>query len=280
MDTNMNSTDQNIRKVVSYYNEFDEQARLSSPWGQIEFLRTQELVRRYLKNPPAVVLDVGGATGRYACWLAQNGHQVHLIDPVPRHVRQAQEASTAQPETPIASCSLGDARYLGFEDGAADGVLLFGPLYHLIRSEDRYQSLKEAHRVLKPGGHVFAVGISRFASTIDGLATGSFLDPEFQEIMRGDLENGQHRNPTDNLAYFMDTFLHHPDELKAEVTAAGFEALALLAVEGISYMVANFDKNWEIEDRRSFLLEIIAATEQEPSLIGASPHILCVGRKG
>ena len=227
----------------------------------------------------ATCLAVGGAAGRYASWLAKGGYEVHLVDPVPVHVQQAQAASDAQPETPIASCTLGDARELEFEDAGADAILLLGPLYHLVEPQDRARALSEAFRVLKPGGHLFAVGISRFASTIDGLDSGYFLDPVFQEIMRRDLEDGQHRNPTDNSAYFMDTFFHHPDELKAEVAGAGFEIAGLLAVEGISYMMTDFDKNWNIESRREFLLEIIAKLEAEPSLIGASPHIMCVGVK-
>jgi len=102
---------------------------------------------------------------------------------------------------------------------------------------------------------------------------------EYEMTVEGDLESGEHRNPTDNPAYFMDTFFHHPDELKVEVEDAGFESVELFAIEGISYMVDDFDANWEVEENREFLLEIVEKTEQEPSLIGASPHILCVGVK-
>jgi len=266
-------------KVVEYYNEYDEQARLSDNFGQIEFIRTQMIISRYLQPLPAVVLDVGGAAGRYSCWLAKEGYKVHLIDPVPLHIKQAQEASDAQSETPIASCNIGDARQLEFDDEIADAVLLLGPLYHLVDYQERNRSLSEAYRVLKTGGYLFAAGISRFASTIDGLASGYFLDPEFQKIIKRDLEDGQHRNPTDNPAYFMNTFFHHPDELKAEVTRAGFEITGLFAVEGISYLMKDFDKNWNIESHREFLLGILSKIDKEPSLVGASPHIMCVGVK-
>lgn len=269
----------NKDKVVDYYSGFDEQTRLSDNWGQIEFLRSQNIISRYLKKTSSVILDVGGAAGRYSCWLAKEGHEVHLIDPVPLHIQQAQAASDAQPETPLVSCNVGDARQLEFDDEIADVVLLLGPLYHLVESEDRNRCLSEAYRVLKRGGHLFAVGISRFASTIDGLDSGYFLDPAFRKIMRDDLESGQHRNPTKHPAYFMDTFFHHPDELRAEVAGSGFEIAGLFAVEGISYLMKDFDKNWDIEDNREFLLEIIGKIEEEASLIGASPHIMCVGVK-
>ena len=269
----------NKDKVVAYYSDFDEQMRLSDNWGQVEFLRTQHIISRYLKNPPSIILDVGGAAGRYSCWLATAGYEVHLIDSVPLHIRQAQAASDAQPEAPLASCKIGDARQLEFDDEMADVVLLLGPLYHLVEPEDRHRSLMEAYRVLKSGGHLFAVGISRFASTIDGLDSGYFLDPVFRQIMQGDLETGQHRNPTKHPAYFTDTFFHHPDELKAEVASAGFETAGLFAVEGISYLMKDFEKSWNVESYREFLLDIIGKIEQEPSLIGASPHIMCVGVK-
>ena len=275
----MNQSVNNKDKVVEYYNGFDEQARLSNNWGQIEFLRTQNIISRYLKKVPSVILDVGGAAGRYSCWLALEGHEVHLIDPVPLHIQQAQAASDAQPKAPLASCSVGDARQLELDDEIADAVLLLGPLYHLVESEDRKRCLSEAYRVLKTGGHLFAVGISRFASTIDGLDSGYFLDPLFRKIMQDDLETGQHRNPTEHPAYFMDTFFHHPDELKAEVAGSRFKIAGLFAVEGISYLMKDLEKNWNIEGYREFLLEIIGKIEEEASLIGASPHIMCVGVK-
>jgi ubiquinone/menaquinone biosynthesis C-methylase UbiE len=272
-------TDNPIDKVVSYYSEHDEQGRLTDLWGQIEFIRTQNIISRYLKEPPAIVLDVGGAAGRYACWLAREGYQVHLIDPVPLHIQQAQAASDAQPKTPIASCKIGDARQLEFDDSCADAVLLLGPLYHLVEAGDRHCSIAEAYRVLKTGGYLFAVGISRFASTIDGLVSGYYLDPLFRKIMRHDLETGQHRNPTATPGYFMEAFFHHPDELRAEVAVAGLEIAGFYAVEGISYMMKDLTENYKVDSHREFLLEIIAKVEQEPSLIGASPHMMCVGVK-
>ncbi len=123
------------------------------------------------------------------------------------------------------------------------------------------------------------MGISRFASTVDGLESGYFLDPVFQKIMYDDLETGQHRNPIKNPVYFMDTYFHHPDELKSEVSGSGFKIEGVIAVEGISYLMKDLEKNWENENYREFLLDIIRRIEKEPSLIGASPHIMCVGVK-
>jgi len=265
--------------LTTYYNQYDEASRLSGPWGQIEFTRTQELITRYLPPPPALILDVGGAAGRYACWLAALGYRVHLVDPVPRHVQQAQAASAAQPTRPLVSCTLGDARRLACADGSADAILLMGPLYHLTEPCERHQALRETIRTLVPGGVLFAAAISRFASTLDGLQSGYFRDPAFQAIMRQDLATGQHRNPTGNPAYFTDTFFHHPRELRDEIAAAGFQVTALLAVEGLSYLMQDLSVHWGDPDYRRFLLEILAATESEPTLLGASPHLLCIAKK-
>ena len=276
----MSHSDETLNNVVAYYgNLTNEQARLSDAWGQIEYVRTQRIIRRYLKRPPALVLDIGGAAGRYACWLAREGYEVHLVDPVPLHIQQAQMASAAQPKTPLASCTIGDARRLEFDDEIADAVLLMGPLYHLVEASERRQALAEARRVLKPGGRVFAVGISKFASSIDGLASGFFQDPVFREIMLRDLADGQHRNPAQKRGYFTTAFFHYPAELADEVARAGFRKTALLAIEGMSYLVQDLAGLWGNDDLRAFVLDLIGKLEGEPSLIGASPHLMCVAEK-
>ena len=78
----------------AYYDRGTEQGRLAD-WGRLEFLRTRELLARFLPAPPATVLDVGGAAGAYALPLAAEGYEVHLLDPVALHVEQARAASAA-----------------------------------------------------------------------------------------------------------------------------------------------------------------------------------------
>lgn len=272
--------DKKIEKLIAYYSESDEKSRLAKAFGQVEFVRSQNIIGRYLKAPPAVVLDVGGAAGMYSCWLAKEGYRVHLVDIVPLHIEQARQASASQPDAPLASISLGDACDLEFEDAFADAVLLLGPLYHLLEQEDRFLALEEAYRVLKPGGYLFAAGISQFVSTITGLVSGTCFDPVFRRIMLDDLASGQHRNPTNHPDYFMDTYYHHPDALREEVIWAGFEVVDLLAIEGVSYMLKDFEACWVEDEKRAFLLEVLGKLEGEPSLLGASPHIMCVGVKG
>ena len=84
---------QNLKTLVAHYTDAAEQVRLASPWGQLELQRTQALLKQYLPPVPATILDVGGGAGVYSLWLADQGHIVHLVDPVPKHVEQAMAAS-------------------------------------------------------------------------------------------------------------------------------------------------------------------------------------------
>lgn len=264
--------------VASHYTRVSEAGRLDSDRGPLELARTQEIVSRHLGPAPLTILDVGGAAGRYACWLAAEGHQVHLVDALALHVEQALAASAAQPERPLASARVGDARRLDHEDASVDAVLLLGPLYHLTERADRLAAIREARRVLRSGGLLFAAGISRFASLLDGLVRDLLSDPDFETIVERDLRDGQHRNPTAR-DYFTTAFFHLPSELAAEVTEAGFSVVELVGVEGPGWVLQDFAARWADPVHRRRLLWAARAVEQEISLLGMSSHLLAVGRR-
>ena len=266
-------------RILRFYSETDEASRLGTGWFRLEQERTRELLLRHLPAAPATVLDVGGGSGVYACWLASRGYQVHLIDPVAKHVEQARAASEIQPEHSLASAEVGDARFLPQADRSADAILLLGPLYHLVEKNDRIACLRETHRVLRPGGIVCGAGISRFASLFDSLSSGFFDDPEFAPILGRDLEDGQHRNPTSNPIYFTDAYFHRPGEMSRELLAAGFEVLAVVAIEGPGWLARDFNRLWDDETQHHRLIAAIRKVEREPSILGASAHIMAVGRK-
>ena len=168
-------------EIVAHYKQGAEIQRLSSSLGQLEETRMRELIARHLPATSAVVYDVGGGPGSYACWLARRGYEVHLVDPVPLHVEQATAASQNQPDHPIAELRVGDARHLDRVDNSVDVILMLGPLYHLTERSQRIAALRESYRILRKGGIIFAVAISRYASTLHGMIDGN-TDPEFINI--------------------------------------------------------------------------------------------------
>jgi len=267
------------QEILRYYALGLERDRLDEDYCPLERARTRELILRHLPPPPGVILDVGGAAGAYAFWLAERGDEVHLVDPVPLHVEQAEKASRSRETGRLASARVGDARRLDFADASADAVLLLGPLYHLTERDERRAALGEARRVLRPGGWLFAAAISRFASLLDGLRGLAFEDDAFARIVERDLTDGQHRNDTNNALYFTTAFFHHPGELSAEVREAGFDLDGIFAVEGPGAFVPGFQRRWKDPRQREQLLELLRRVEREPALLGASPHLLAVGQR-
>lgn len=266
-------------EIVAHYGQAQEAERLSRGHGPLEAERTRELLQRHLPPAPGVVLDIGGGPGAYACWLASRGYTVHLIDAMPLHVDQARQASARQPDHPLASVRLGDARRLETADTSADAVLLMGPLYHLTERSERVLALREAWRVLRPGGLAVVVGISRFASLLSGLAEGLLGNPDALAIVTKDLRSGQHRNPTPRPEWFTTGYFHHPAELPAEVREAGFEVEETVGVEGIGWVLPDLPRRWADPTLRAQLLWAARAVEREPSLLGASAHIMTLGRR-
>lgn len=273
----MENSDKHREAIHYYYNQGREEARLFNGIGLIEQFRTQELMSRHL---PATgkILDIGGGAGVYALWLAAQGYKVDLIDYIPLHIEQALAASANQADAPLHSATVGDARDLKVTNHSYDAVLMLGPLYHLHEQSDRLQALREAHRVLKPDGFLFAAGISRYASFLDGLVK-QFVDPGFVELIREDLTTGHHSNPQRVQGYFTTAYFHHPDELKQEVQTAGFVCDTILAIEGPMWGDERIMPIWEDESRRQSLLEFIRLIESEPTLIGASPHVMAIAQK-
>ena len=263
-------------EISEYYQRGLEQERLRNPWGELERVRTLAIIEGHLPAPPATILDVGGAAGAYAFALAERGYRVHLVDPVELHLEQARAREKASGMR-LASITQGDARRLEFAAGSADAALLLGPLYHLTEREDRLRALAEARRVLRPGGVVFAAGISRFASLMDGLGRGFFADAEFRAIVEGDLRDGRHRNPTQRAEYFTTAYFHRPQELAEELMEAGFAGAKVLGIEGPVWSASGFRAAWEDRAQREKLLEFLAAVENEGSVVGASAHLMGIG---
>jgi ubiquinone/menaquinone biosynthesis C-methylase UbiE len=263
--------------IAEFYDKAPEEDRLEQGPSLLEALRTRELIRRYAPAPPATVVDIGGAAGAYALWLAETGYAVHLLDPVPRLITEARRRSAAS-SRPLASSEIGDARATNLADASADIVLLLGPLYHLTTDTDRARALVEARRILKPGGRLFAAAISRWASALDGLVRDLFQDPAFGAIVDEDVREGQHRNPTGRLDYFTTAYFHRPEDLATEALNAGLLVDGVFGIEGPGWLLPDVQARLADPRRREDLLRVARVAEAEPSLIGVSAHLLLVGR--
>jgi len=269
------SLDSSFRR---HYQSGVEKDRLLKGGPRLEFYRTKQILSRYLPKRPAAILDIGGATGIYSRWMAELGHSVHLVDVFPPHIREARKLDRDS-KNPLSSIKVGDARKLRFDDDSMDAVLLFGPMFHLVRKRERMVALSEARRVLKPGGLLFATAITRFASAMDGVRRGFIQDPAFMKIVERDLATGQHRNPTGKLEYFTTSFFHHPDELEAEVRKGKFRAVRVYAIESFLWLVPDRGRIWMDDKFRTRVMKILERIELEPSLKGIGDHLLAVGRK-
>ncbi len=263
-------------EIDRYYSrEWDEDARIRSGLNQLEFIRTREIVRRFLPEGPLRILDVGGGGGVHSEWLLADGHAVTLIDPVERHVA---EAGASLGHNDGFAAELGDGRSLLHPDGSFDVVLLFGPLYHLTDRADRIQAWQEGVRVLRPGGLIYGAAISRFASLVSGMSEGMIFDDAFRGLVTQDLKDGQHRNPIGR-DFFTTAFFHHPYEMREEAAEAGVDITAPLGVEGVAGAMPHLGEHWQDERKRKIIIDAARAIETELTLLGLGPHLLLVGRK-
>jgi SAM-dependent methyltransferase len=255
-----------------YSDLYAESQRLSEDAiGKIELIRTKEILERYLPEAPVEILDIGGGPGVYSAWLTTLGHRPVLIDPVALHVQQAREAG-------VPAAALGVAGHLEFTNNSFDAVLMFGPLYHLQKRADRLVALREAHRVLRQGGLLFATGITRYASAIDGFDSG-FIDHDgFERIVHVDLATGKHTNHTADPRFFTTAYFHLPDELVEELESTGFRDVEIVAVEGMSWAARDLDERISDPDKLRAVLDLLRRLESAPSLLGATPHFLAIGR--
>jgi hypothetical protein len=103
-------------------------------------------------------------------------------------------------------------------------------------------------------------------------------DPQFRAIVERDLQTGQHRNPDGNPAYFTTGFFHRHQDLADEVRDAGLILVSIVSIEGPGWLLPTLDEWWRDEKRRESLLRLTEMTGEEPSLFGASAHMLAIAR--
>lgn len=150
----MEEGNMDVKKYLSdYYENYDENGRLTSKHGKIEFATTMKYIEKYLK-PGMRIMEIGAATGRYSHTLARMGYQVDAVELIEHNIEIFKQNIAAGEQITITQ---GNAMDLStFESGTYDMTLLLGPMYHLFTDEDKIKALSEAIRVTKKGGIVFA----------------------------------------------------------------------------------------------------------------------------
>ena len=139
--------------LEEYYNSYNEEGRLLSQHGQVEYLTTMKYIRECLSEiPEPTILEVGAGTGRYSVTLAKQGYQVTAVELIPHNLELLKsKLDGSEPVTAIQ----GNALDLSvFPNASFSLTMLLGPMYHLYTREDKVKALAEAVRVTKPGGYI------------------------------------------------------------------------------------------------------------------------------
>lgn len=266
-------------EMHEYYERGAEADRLAlTGAGQLEFERTKEIVLRQLPPPPATVADIGGGPGRYTLWLADLGYRVIHRDIVPLHVQHVRAADGAHAESGSIESRVADARDLDLADASVAAVLLLGPLYHLVRRADRVQALREARRVVQPGGPVFGAAISRWAARLDGILRQR-IDKKYAtaEAVIAHVERTGVLPPLGPGSFC--GYTHRPGQLRSEFASAGFAGADVVCVEGAAYLLGDLDERMADERERQIVLETSRAHERVPELMGLGSHLLATGHR-
>ena len=143
-----------MTELEEYYNKFNEDKRLNSRYGQVEYITSMKYIHKYLEMLPGKkedirIMDLGAGTGRYSIPLAEEGYDVTAVELVKHNLGRLKQKSS------LVHAYQGNAMNLKrFADDSFDLTLLFGPMYHLHEREEKLKALSEARRITKPGGYI------------------------------------------------------------------------------------------------------------------------------
>ena len=262
-----------MTELELYYNKFNEEKRLDSRHGQVEFITSMKYIHKFLEifeqdkeKSEIKILDVGAATGRYSVPLAEEGYDVSAVELVKHNLARLKQKSSA------VKAYQGNAMKLKrFEDNTFDLVLVFGPMYHLHEKEEKLKALQEAKRVVKPGGVILVAYIMNEYSVI----TYAFKEKHIKEgIEKGMLDKTYHCTKSANELY---SFVRTEDieELNQEV---GLSRIQVVAADG----AANYIRpvlNALDEEEFGYFVDYHLATCERADLLGASGHLVDILRK-
>ena len=167
--------------LTAYYSGYDEEGRLASRHGSVEFLTTMRYIERYLQ-PGMRILEIGAATGRYSHTLARMGYAVDAVELVQHNIDIFQKNTQPGENVTIRQGNAKDLHFL--EEDTYDITLLLGPMYHLFTVEEQLQALSEALRVTKKGGILMAAYCGNDATMVQYcFGRGMLKEKRYQDLV-------------------------------------------------------------------------------------------------
>lgn len=257
-----------MTELENYYNKFNEEKRLDSRHGRVEFVTTMHYIHQCLDAVSAGrphseirILDVGAGTGRYCVPLAEEGYEVSAVEPVKHNLGRLRQKGGG-----VRACQ-GDARRLKrFADEEFDLTLLLGPMYHLKSGEDRLAALSEAKRVTKADGRILAAYLMNEYAVI----TYAFKERHIMEALeQGMLEEDFHCTEQANPLYSL-MRLSDIDRLNGR---AGLKRERIVAADGPANYMRPFLNALTEEEFEQFVRYHLATCERM-ELMGAAAHTL------
>lgn len=264
-----------VDDIAAHYGSLPEREDGRLEEHQLE----HDLTWRYLNlhlPPIGSILEIGAATGRYTVPLAARGYAVTAVDLSAELLDTARARATlAGVETSIDFLAA-DARDLSeVEATQFDAVLLMGPLYHLVEGADRRLALRQAFQKLRPGGVLFSALLSRLGVMGDLISHNAdwILD---QPQVRSLVERG--RRPDDAPPGGFRGYFSEVSEVLPLHESEGFETIALAGVEPA---ISSDDEafNRLTGEQRTLWLDLLFEMSADPSVLGASRHLLYIGRR-
>ena len=264
-----------ISDITGYYNSeaANEHTRLEC--HQLEYDLTWRYLERYLP-PQGHLLEIGAATGRYTLPLARRGYPITAVDLSEMQLEICRQRLAAEGLAERVRLVIADVRDLqAVAEVDFDAVLLMGPLYHLVLEADRQLALQNVHERLKPGGVIVSAFISRLGILGD-LMKNVTAWIEKQDEVRSVMSIG--KDPDHYPRGSFRGYFARADEIVPLHEAIGFETLILAGVEPA--ISADDESYNRLEGaRRKLWLDLLDEISQEPSILGASRHLLYVGKK-
>lgn len=257
-----------LKYLTDYYNSYDEDERLTSKHGQVEFITTMKYVNKYLKKGMRV-LEVGAGTGRYSLTIAEKGFQVdaveliqHNIDILKSKINKNYNIDVRRGNAIDLSC---------YEDETFDITLVLGPLYHLF-NDDKKQAISEAIRVTKKGGVVFVSYCMNDATIVDwGFQNGNII----KGIQNGIVDKDTFKCLSNPSLLFE---MHRKDEIDELMASYNVERLHFVATDLLTKHMRNTIDEMDEKMFETYLKYHFSICERN-DLIGITHHSLDIFRK-